>query len=137
MYNYFKYLYNIPIEDKTMYTSFDWVTLGIWVAVIALIVYGIVAIHDIPISIAKKRNHPHADAIEAAAWVSLFLLQVLWPFLWIWAFYYKPEVEAKKVSEIQKLQSKIDGFNERLIAIEAVQKSKNKHIVNTDKKKGV
>ena len=120
-----------------MYTSFDWVTLGIWVAVIALIVYGIVAIHDIPISIAKKRNHPHADAIEAAAWVSLFLLQVLWPFLWIWAFYYKPEVEAKKVSEIQKLQSKIDGFNERLIAIEAVQKSKNKHIVNTDKKKGV
>ena len=106
-----------------MYTTFDWVTLGIWGAVITLIVYGIVAIHDIPISIAKKRNHPHADAIEAAAWVSLFLLQVLWPFLWIWAFYYKPEVEAKKVSEIQKLQAKIDDFNERIIAIEAVQKA--------------
>ncbi len=120
-----------------MYTTFDWVTLGIWAAVITLIVYGIVAIHDIPISIAKKRNHPHADAIEAAAWVSLFLLQVLWPFLWIWAFYYKPEVEAKKVSEIQKLQAKINGLNDRIIAIEAVHKSKNKHFVKSDKKKEV
>ena len=129
-----------------MYTTFDWVTLGILIAVIAIIVYGIVAIHDIPISIAKKRNHPHADAIEAAAWVSLFFLQVLWPFLWIWAFYYKPEVEAEKVSEIQKLQTKINELNERFIAIEAVQKNgkihsvhkkEKMHNVNIEKKKEV
>ena len=137
MYNCLTDILKLPqIWRITMYTTFDWLTLGIWIIVIAILVYGIVAIHDIPISIAKKRNHPHADAIEAAAWVSLFFLQVLWPFLWIWAFFYKPEVEAKKVSEIQKLQAKINKLNERLIAIEAVQKTK--HInVTTDKKKEV
>jgi len=45
----------------------------------------IIAIHDIPARIAEKRHHPHADAIHAAGWVSLFTLHVLWPFLWIWA----------------------------------------------------
>jgi hypothetical protein len=33
----------------------------------------------------QKRNHPHADAIHTAGWVSLFTLHVIWPFLWIWA----------------------------------------------------
>jgi hypothetical protein len=53
--------------------------------------YGIIAIHDIPAQIAEKRHHPHADAIHAAGWVSLFTLHVLWPFLWIWAMMYRPD----------------------------------------------
>ena len=47
--------------------------------------YGIIIIHDIPYEIAKKRNHPHLDAIHAAGWVSIFTLHAIWPFLWIWA----------------------------------------------------
>jgi len=101
-----------------MYTTLDWVTLGIWIFVICIIFYGIIAIHDIPASIAKKHNHPHTDAIEAAGWVSLFMLHALWPFLWIWAFYYKPEVEEKKVPETVKLQLEIERLNKRLVAIE-------------------
>lgn len=49
------------------------------------IFYGIIVIHDIPYEIAKKRNHPHLEAIHYAGWVSLFTLHVIWPFLWIWA----------------------------------------------------
>ena len=59
-----------------MYTTLDWVALGIWIFVIIVLVYGIIAIHDIPASVARKRNHPHTDAIEAAGWVSLFMLHV-------------------------------------------------------------
>jgi hypothetical protein len=59
--------------------------------VVAVLFYGIIAIHDIPHVIAKQRNHPHQDAIHAAGWVSLFTLHVLWPFLWIWAMAYRPE----------------------------------------------
>ena len=29
--------------------------------------------------IAKKRDHPHRDAIHIAGWVSLFLMHVIWP----------------------------------------------------------
>jgi len=64
-----------------MYTTFDWIALFIWCVVILVLIYGIVAIHDIPASIARKRNHPHSDAIEAAGWISLFMLHALWPFL--------------------------------------------------------
>jgi hypothetical protein len=59
--------------------------------VIVVLFYGIIAIHDIPYMIAKKRDHPHQDAIHAAGWVSLFTLHALWPFLWIWAMSYRPE----------------------------------------------
>lgn len=50
-----------------------------------VIFYAVIAIHDIPYEIAKKRNHPHLEAIHYAGWVSLFTLHVIWPFLWIWA----------------------------------------------------
>jgi hypothetical protein len=45
----------------------------------------------VPYEIAKKRDHPHQDAIHAAGWVSLFTLHALWPFLWIWAMLFRPD----------------------------------------------
>ncbi|MHC8805313.1 DUF3302 domain-containing protein [Escherichia coli] len=61
----------------------NYFALGVLIFVFLVIFYGIIAIHDIPYLIAKKRNHPHADAIHTAGWVSLFTLHVIWPFLWI------------------------------------------------------
>ncbi|MGR7464299.1 DUF3302 domain-containing protein [Klebsiella aerogenes] len=63
----------------------DYVALAILITVMLILFYGIIAIHDIPYEIAKKRNHPHQDVIHYAGWVSLFTLHALWPFLWIWA----------------------------------------------------
>jgi hypothetical protein len=65
--------------------------LGILFFVVLTLAYGMIAIHDIPYHIAKKRNHPHQDAIHAGGWVSLFTLHAIWPFLWIWATSYHPE----------------------------------------------
>ncbi|MCS2150927.1 DUF3302 domain-containing protein [Scandinavium manionii] len=65
--------------------TLDYVALAILAAVILILFYGIIVIHDIPYEIAKERNHPHQDAIHYAGWVSLFTLHALWPFLWIWA----------------------------------------------------
>jgi hypothetical protein len=69
----------------------DYVALGLLFFVFITLVYGIVAIHDIPYGIAKARHHPHQDAIHIAGWVSLFTLHVLWPFLFIWATIYRPD----------------------------------------------
>jgi hypothetical protein len=69
----------------------NYFALGLLFFVIIVLVYGIIAIHDIPARIAKSRHHPHEDAIHAAGWISLFMLHVLWPFLWIWAMAYKPD----------------------------------------------
>jgi hypothetical protein len=58
--------------------------------VVLVLAYGMIAIHDIPYHVAKKRNHPHQDAIHAGGWISLFTLHAIWPFLWIWATAYHP-----------------------------------------------
>lgn len=63
----------------------DYFALGLLIFMAVMIFYAIIAIHDIPYEISKKRNHPHQDAIHYAGWVSLFTLHILWPFLWIWA----------------------------------------------------
>jgi type VI protein secretion system component VasK len=71
--------------------TLDYVALVILIVVLLLVVYGVVAVWGIPYEIAKRRNHPHQDAIGAATWVSLFTLGALWPFLWIWAMAYRPD----------------------------------------------
>lgn len=69
----------------------DYVALGIMIFLVITFAYAIIYIHDIPYELAKKRNHPHQDAIHVAGWVSLFTLHVIWPFLWIWAMMYRPD----------------------------------------------
>ena len=71
--------------------ALSYFALGILIFVILTLAYGMIIIHDIPYHIAKKRDHPHQDAIHAAGWVSLFTLHAIWPFLWIWATVYRPE----------------------------------------------
>ena len=71
--------------------AFDYAVLGLLIVISITLIYAVIYIHDIPYEIAKKRNHPHQDAIHTAGWVSLFLLHTIWPFLWIWATLYKPE----------------------------------------------
>lgn len=69
----------------------DYFALAVLIVVFLVLFYGIIIIHDIPYEIAKRRNHPHEDAIHVAGWVSLFTLHVIWPFLWIWATLYRQD----------------------------------------------
>ncbi len=66
----------------------EYVALGMMIFVGLVFFYGILAIHDIPYEIAKKRGHPHLEAIHYAGWISMFTLHSIWPFLWIWATIY-------------------------------------------------
>jgi len=84
-------------------------------------VYVVIYIHDIPYEIAKKRNHPHQDAFQAAGWVSLFLMHTIWPLLWIWAFWYKEDAPQKITVErsgdeerIKELESEIETLRKQL-----------------------
>lgn len=68
----------------------EYISLSILLVMVTFVIYLVIYIHDIPYEIAKKRNHPHQDAIHVAGWISLFLLHTIWPLLWIWAYLYKP-----------------------------------------------
>ena len=69
----------------------NYVALGLLVFVAVTLFYGIIAIHDIPYEIARRRDHPQQDAIHVAGWISLFTLHAIWPFLWIWATLYRKD----------------------------------------------
>jgi hypothetical protein len=115
-------------------TFLNYFALGLLIFVVITIFYGIIAIHDIPYEIAKKRDHPHQDAIHAAGWVSLFTLHALWPFLWIWAMTYRPERGwGFKDSKDRETSSKFDDLLRRVEQLEA--RAKNAGQTETKKKR--
>ncbi|WP_457577001.1 DUF3302 domain-containing protein [Desulfomarina sp.] len=107
----------------------DYFALCMLITVAITFLYAIIYIHDIPFEIAKKRNHPHQDAIHTAGWVSLFLLHTIWPFLWIWATLYNPKIgwglhsggktaddpsTTPEQKEIESLKSRISALEKAL-----------------------
>ncbi len=62
---------------------FAWFIL-IFLAITAIVAF--VAIGMAPGYIAKKRNHPWAEAVEVAGWITLICGFVLWPLALIGAF---------------------------------------------------
>jgi hypothetical protein len=53
----------------------DYFALGVLVFVAVTLFYAIIAIHDVPYEIAKRRDHPHQDAIHVAGAKKPGLLQ--------------------------------------------------------------
>ena len=112
----------------------NYFALGLLFFVVIVLVYGIIAIHDIPAKIAKSRHHPHEDAIHAAGWISLFLLHLLWPFLWIWAMMYRPDRGwgfANKPGEPttpQEAVTELDELKHRLAEVEAKLATKDRSV---------
>ncbi len=103
--------------------NLEYVALGMLIFVVLIMFYGIIAIHDIPYEIAKKRNHPHQDVLHVAGWVSLFTLHVLWPFLWIWAMLYHEDrgwgMDTSAGGE--SLRQRLDAIEARLASLESGQ----------------
>lgn len=117
----------------------DYLALFFLIFASVAIFYAIIAIHDIPYEIAKKRNHPHLEAIHYAGWVSLFTLHVIWPFLWIWATLWQKDegwgsngnsqagndrllqVEKRNLeleTQLNDLQQQLQKINEKLATFE-------------------
>ncbi len=103
--------------------NLEYVALGILIFVVLVMFYGIIAIHDIPYEIAKKRNHPHLDVLHVAGWVSLFTLHVLWPFLWIWAMLYREDRGwgLSGSDDGESLGQRLDTIEARLAELEPEQ----------------
>ena len=96
----------------------DYFALFMLFFVAVVLFYGIIALHDIPYEIAKKRQHPHQDAIHVAGWVSLFTLHIIWPFLWIWATLYKPGYGWGMLSEIGEIEEESEQLKETIERLE-------------------
>ncbi len=141
----------LAVDPRTL----DYVALGVFVTVSIFLIYLVIYIHDIPYEIAKKREHPHRDAIHIAGWVSLFLLHTIWPFLWIWAYLYKPgqgwgvetvQIEPSpelkgQLKAIEELEKKVEKLEAKLEAkrdeLESKIESKEAEIKEFDSKNSI
>lgn len=73
-----------------------------WIVLIVLVlstVAVIVFLAMLPGMIAKRRNHPWAEAITVGGWVTLFLGFALWPLVLIWAYVDVPRVARAENSQ--------------------------------------
>lgn len=98
------------------------------VMIAALIVF----LGTLPGKIARKREHPWSDAVNAASWIGL-VTGVLWPFAFVWAFLPLPRAASNTITADQpadekdngggedneSLQEKIDALEEELARVEA------------------
>ena len=100
----------------------EYAALGMMIFVGVVFFYGIIAIHDIPYEIAKKRGHPHLEAIHYAGWISMFTLHSIWPFLWIWATIYHADRGygfSETGGNSQKILDMLEVLERRIGALEA------------------
>ncbi|CAN7364264.1 DUF3302 domain-containing protein [Ensifer adhaerens] len=72
---------------------FAWIVLVVLVlSTVAVIVF----LAMLPGMIAKKRNHPWAEAVTVGGWVTLLLGFALWPIVLIWAY-----IDVPRVSKVE------------------------------------
>lgn len=54
------------IQKKGPFIMLDYVALVLLIVILALVVYGLIAVWSIPYEIAKSRNHPHQGVAGAS-----------------------------------------------------------------------
>jgi hypothetical protein len=62
---------------------FAWIVLLILIACIIGLFF---IVGSLPGHVAKSRNHPWAEAVTMAGWITLIFGFVLWPIAMIWAY---------------------------------------------------
>lgn len=77
----------------------DYFALVVLLMGLTLVFYGFIYIHDLPHTIAKRRHHPHEEAIHVGCWLSLFTLHALWPFVYLWAVSHKKQPEGAPAAD--------------------------------------
>ena len=105
----------------------DYLSLVILLIGLTLAFYAFIYIHDLPYLIAKKRHHPHEEAIHVGCWLSLLTLHAMWPFIYLWALTHKKQPEGTAAQDtLNADQSK------RIADLEArLQKLENTKLENT------
>ena len=77
---------------------------------IAVVIWLVVLLGNMPGEIARKRNHPQAEAISALGWIGLITMGLGWFIAMVWA-YYKPDAADPVLEErVKDLENRIENL---------------------------
>ena len=93
----------------------DIFALLVIILLIGVVIWLVVLLGNLPGEIARKRNHPQAEAITALGWIGLITLGVGWFVAIVWA-YFKPDIADSTESD---LQQRVDGLENQLRQLRA------------------
>ena len=77
---------------------------------IGVVIWLVVLLGNMPGEIARKRNHPQAEAISALGWIGLITMGLGWFIAIVWA-YYKPDATDPVLEErVKDLENRIENL---------------------------
>ena len=79
--------------------ALDIFALVVFGVLIAVVIWLVVILGQIPGNIARKREHPQADAINALGWIGMITLGLAWPIALVWAYTRSGEQQAAYLGE--------------------------------------
>jgi hypothetical protein len=81
---------------------------------IAVVIWLVVLLGSMPGNIARKRNHPQAEAIAALGWIGIITLGASWLVAIVWAYYIPSGAE-----QSADLKERIESLESRLQELQA------------------
>ena len=90
--------------------ALDIFALVVIALLIAVVIWLVVLLGNMPGDVARKRNHPQAEAISALGWIGLITMGVGWFVAMVWA-YYKPD---NITTSDQHLRQRIEDLENQL-----------------------
>ena len=77
---------------------------------IALVIWLVVLLGNMPGDIARKRQHPQAEAISALGWIGLITMGLGWFIAIVWAYHKPGAADAETNSRLEDLESKMKAL---------------------------
>ncbi|NOR18792.1 MAG: DUF3302 domain-containing protein [Xanthomonadales bacterium] len=89
---------------------FDIFALVVIAILLAVVIWLVVLLGNLPGDIARKRQHPQAEAVSALGWIGIITMGLGWFVAMVWA-YYKPGAGDTDINKrVKDLESKVKAL---------------------------
>jgi len=95
--------------------ALDIFALVVIALLLAVVIWLVVLLGNAPGEIARKRNHPQAEAISALGWIGLITMGVGWFIAIVWAYY----IHDKPAGDESDLLDRVEELEDQLKQMKA------------------
>jgi uncharacterized membrane protein len=85
----------------------DIFALVVIAVLIGVVIWLVVLLGNMPGEIARKRNHPQAEAITALGWIGLITLGISWFVAIVWAYYKQDAADSDLQKRVEDLENRL------------------------------